>query len=190
MLVRNQVKPLPALVYDFADLPTALRQFATAKHVGKIVVRLPTAAVDAVPTAARDTDRAWIVSGGLGALGTIAAKWLAGQGRRNICLLGRSGRAAAKEEASLQELLSKLGSAQITMSKCDTASLDEAAAMVHAAAGQQAGSPGIAGVLLAGGVLNDAMLPSQTAGTSSPLPGTLPASLGSRGLRLPWMTTD
>ena len=182
MLVRNQVKPLPALVYGFAELPTALRQFATAKHVGKIVVRLPTAAVDASPTAARDTDRAWIVSGGLGALGTIAARWLVGQGRRHICLLGRSGRAPAKDAAGLQELLSELCSAQITMSRCDTASSEEAAAVVHAAGGQQAGSPGIAGVLLAGGVLNDAMLPSQTAGMSTPAPGTLHA--GHRGLRL------
>jgi NADPH:quinone reductase-like Zn-dependent oxidoreductase len=41
MLLRGQVKPLPALVYDFSEIATALRQFSTAKHVGKIVVKVP-----------------------------------------------------------------------------------------------------------------------------------------------------
>jgi hypothetical protein len=35
---------------------------------------------------------AWLITGGLGALGTIAAKWLAGQGKKNLHLLGRTGR--------------------------------------------------------------------------------------------------
>ena len=46
MLVRGQVKPLPALVYGFSDIAVALGQFSTAKHVGKIVVTVP-AALDA-----------------------------------------------------------------------------------------------------------------------------------------------
>ena len=35
---------------------------------------------------------AWLITGGLGALGTIVARWLAGQGQSNIHLLGRTGR--------------------------------------------------------------------------------------------------
>lgn len=34
----------------------------------------------------------WVVTGGLGSLGLLTAQWLAGQGRRHITLLGRSGR--------------------------------------------------------------------------------------------------
>lgn len=34
----------------------------------------------------------WVVTGGLGSLGLLTARWLAGQGRRHITLLGRSGR--------------------------------------------------------------------------------------------------
>lgn len=96
MLVQRQVRPLPALVYDFSEIGTALRQFSAAKHVGKVVVRGPVsgAAAAGQPRAetAEESSAAWVVTGGLGALGSLAAEWLVGQGVRNIYLLGRSGR--------------------------------------------------------------------------------------------------
>lgn len=92
MLVRGQVTPLPALIYDFSEIGTALRQFSAAKHIGKIVVRVPMSAVDGGSNCDRDNHAAWLVTGGLGALGTLATEWLIGQGRKNIHLLGRSGR--------------------------------------------------------------------------------------------------
>lgn len=93
MLVLGEVKPLPASVYDFADIHTALRQFSAAKHVGKIVVRGPRQGVGSLQMGSnKDSRGAWIVTGGLGALGCLTAEWLAGQGWRNIHLWGRTGR--------------------------------------------------------------------------------------------------
>lgn len=89
MLASGAVRPLQSLVYNFSAITTALRQFSHARHVGKIVVRVPPAA--AVTGAAR-TSEAWAVTGGLGALGAIAAEWLVGQGVKHIHLLGRTGR--------------------------------------------------------------------------------------------------
>ena len=70
---------------------------------------------------------------------------------------------SGSDASDLQQLLRESG-AQISMSKCDTSFSEDATATVNAAAGRQVGGAGISGVLLAGGVLNDAMLSSQTAG--------------------------
>lgn len=95
MLLQRQVKPLPALVYNFSAINEALRQFSAAKHVGKVVVKLPALTEEASgPKASLSSQAAWMITGGLGALGVIAAKWLAGQGTKNLHLLGRSGRQA------------------------------------------------------------------------------------------------
>ena len=93
MLMRKQVKPLPAVVYKFSAIHEALRQFSAAKHVGKIVVELPGTAEQGSATDPSSNNKgAWIVTGGLGALGVLTAKWLAGQGKKTLHLLGRSGR--------------------------------------------------------------------------------------------------
>lgn len=73
-------------------------------------------------------------------------------------------RAGGSDGAGLQKLMGGECSAQITLAKCDTSFLEEARAALNAAAERQVGGCGLGGVLLAGGVLNDAMLPSQTAG--------------------------
>lgn len=96
MMMADLVKPLPAVTYSFSEIHTALRQFSTAKHVGKIVIKLPDGSVeDGRSDASADLSsqmKTWVIVGGLGALGTIAARHLVGQGRKNIQLLGRSGR--------------------------------------------------------------------------------------------------
>ena len=62
----------------------------------------------------------------------------------------------------MQQLL--ISGPQVTLAKCDTSFTEDASACISAAAGRRLGSHGIAGVLLAGGVLNDAVISSQTAG--------------------------
>ena len=53
--------------------------------------------------------------------------------------------------------------ASVTCERCDTSSREEASAML-AATGRQRGTKGIAGLLLSGGVLSDAVLSAQSAG--------------------------
>ena len=69
------IKPLPAAVFPIEEAPDALRQLSAAKHIGKVVVEVS----GQLPV--RDCARGrWIVSGGLGALGTLSVQWLASQG--------------------------------------------------------------------------------------------------------------
>ena len=64
-------------------------------------------------------------------------------------------------------------SAAVTCERCDTSSQEEAAALL-ASYDRRKGCKGIAGLLLSGGVLSDAVLGSQTPGTFSILPDFLP----------------
>lgn len=71
------IRPLPAVVFPIEEAPDALRQLSAAKHIGKVVVEVP-----GLLPAPRETQGRWIVSGGLGALGTLSVQWLASQGMR------------------------------------------------------------------------------------------------------------
>ena len=72
------LKPLPAVVFPLQEAADALRQLSTAKHIGKVVARVRSQlpAPEGAPTGS------WIISGGLGALGSLSVKWLASQGAR------------------------------------------------------------------------------------------------------------
>ena len=91
MLAARQIAPLPILGYPFAKIHTALRQFANAKHIGKIVVELAGATGNEGRGCSNGPGQ-WMIPGGLGSLGQIMAEWLASKGQHNISLLGRSGR--------------------------------------------------------------------------------------------------
>ena len=73
-----------------------------------------------------------------------------------------NGRADGQEATNLQPLL-RDASVEVTLSKCDTSYAEDTASSVDAIAVRRVGGHGIAGILLAGGVLNDAVLASQTA---------------------------
>lgn len=102
MLAGGEVKPLPFVKYDFSEVVTALRQFSHARHIGKIVVSMPPRL--STPST-QESPEAWAITGGLGALGTITAEWLAGQGARHIHLLGRSGRWAEEATGKINKKL-------------------------------------------------------------------------------------
>lgn len=86
MLAAERIAPLQCLSYKFADVAGALRQFARAQHIGKIVVHLPD-----LGTAA-STVGCWVIFGGLGALGSLTMRWMVAQGQKHVVLLGRGGR--------------------------------------------------------------------------------------------------
>ncbi len=61
----GEIAPQPPLQHSLGNAPAALRQLGAAKTVGKIVAAAPPA--DAQPGR-------WVVTGGLGALGTSCAR--------------------------------------------------------------------------------------------------------------------
>ncbi|KAK9803996.1 hypothetical protein WJX72_011444 [[Myrmecia] bisecta] len=159
MLAAGRVWPIQALTYDFRHIPTALRQFAHARHVGKIVVQLPPAS-HPQPSGERGC---WIVTGGLGALGLLTAEWLIGDGQKHLHLLSRTGRWSGEATGLLADVVSGRSAACVTITRCDTASTEEAAAVVTGLR-RVKGKPRVQGVINCGGVLADAVIASQTAG--------------------------
>lgn len=84
------LQPIPQTTFPLAEAPAALRQLAAAKHIGKVVVRVGHARhADAHP--APEGQGRWIVTGGLGGLGSLSSHWLVTQGMQRLALLGRSG---------------------------------------------------------------------------------------------------
>eukprot|EP00887_Chlorella_sp_A99_P003362 scaffold26.g3362.t1 len=165
------LSPIPLLNYSLGSATAALRQLSTARHIGKVV------SSDA-NNSRNDSQAAglWVVSGGMGALGALSARWLAAAGVKRLLLLGRSGlaegasptgaqaggtsTAVSGTAASLTETTAGgRWAAAVTLSKCDAACAADVAAVLPLAA--DAGAP-ISGILHAGGVLRDATLQNQS----------------------------
>ena len=102
------LKPLPRHDFPISKTIEAFRFMAAAKHIGKVVIHRD---VDDHTTWQRgsadplslEAEASYLITGGLGGLGFETAKFFAGNGAKNLVLVGRS---APKEEISLaiQEL--------------------------------------------------------------------------------------
>jgi acyl transferase domain-containing protein/NADP-dependent 3-hydroxy acid dehydrogenase YdfG/acyl carrier protein len=89
LLVSGLLKPLPVHVAPYADARAAIKGLARARHIGKHVL-LHRARHDAL---AVRSDAAYLITGGLGAIGIRCAQWLAGRGAKHLILVGRRERA-------------------------------------------------------------------------------------------------
>ena len=141
-LAAGELRPLPVVVHSMANVHLAMRLMSQARHIGKVVVELPSAGVMQQGSVA--------ITGGTGALGSAVAKWLV-QEQHSVSLLGRSG----KVTANTVKLIQSSTQAQVAVSMCDASSAADVQQLKH---GQQ---PWV-GVVHAGGVLDDASIAKQT----------------------------
>lgn len=81
------VRAPPSTAHDLGHVASALRQLSLAAHVGKIVTLDRRAG-----QSAQKLTGSCLVTGGLGALGQLTARFLQGQGARHLVLLGRNAR--------------------------------------------------------------------------------------------------
>ena len=160
---RGQLHPLPTANHGLVAVATALRQMSQARHMGKVVVSAPSFAPSLSPSSSV------LITGGLGALGLITARWLLGQGVKQVHLTSRSGRATqpGSENTVLAALADAAGGhgALVTLSSCDVASSEEAACLMlpgGRGGGCQGCMPAPVAVIHAGGVLADSVLSNQT----------------------------
>ena len=193
-LAAGEVRPIRSVCHPLRSVAAALRQMSQARHVGKVVVsaqRLtarvgegitcgPAApAEELLPGACGSSGGAVLVTGGLGALGSLLATWLSCLGATRIILVGRTGRvppssADTHSEAAAGGGLPQGSSACVTLVRCDASCTSELqAALLHHAPlvspGTPAGTPcqdpclrlPLAAVFHAGGLLADAALRNQ-----------------------------
>ncbi len=97
--VKQLYQPLPISVFPMEQAKEAFRFMAQAKHIGKVVLsrqnEIHRESVDNAGSVR--SDAAYLVTGGLGALGLNIAEWLAEEGAGAIILTGRSGMKPAAE---------------------------------------------------------------------------------------------
>lgn len=136
--------------------------YGLALHCGvmkapKLVVREPYMAPGKKVTTGKAIAHAFsertgsiVVTGGLGALGTVVAVWLATDGGYDLWLLGRSGRSG---EQLPEEIYSS--TAQVHCAKCDVSAVEEASYIVAAAS---ASGKVLRSIMHAGAVLDSKVI--------------------------------
>ena len=149
-LAAGTLQPLPVKVFELDAATEAMRYMAQARHIGKIVLRVA-GAED--PSGAFVSDRGtYWVTGGFGALGLETARWLVGNGARNLVLTGRN-LPGARVRESLQGLEEQ--GARIRCFAADAADRD---AMIRVVESVRLEGPPLRGVIHAAGALHDAVL--------------------------------
>ncbi|KAK9834736.1 hypothetical protein WJX74_008822 [Apatococcus lobatus] len=156
---QGNLKPLPPLTHPLSNSAAALRQLSAARHVGKVVVQHPSGS-NAGSLAHVGRKGRWVVTGGLGALGSLSGRWLAQRGMQHLCLLGRTGHMPLQQGPILTAMTGGDWNAAVTVRLADSACAEEMASVLgsHRELG-----PELQGVLHAGGVVRDAIIQKQTA---------------------------
>lgn len=144
----GELCPLPLRSWDIRQASDAYRFLSRARHVGKLVLTVPTP-LDPAGTV--------LITGGTGVLGTLFARHLVTRhGARNLLLVSRRGQ-AADGAAAIESELAELG-ASVRIESCDAADRDSLRGLL---AGIPAEHP-LTAVIHAAGVLDDAVFAAQT----------------------------
>ncbi len=158
----GRMTPLPYQSFAMEEVVPAFRYMAQSKHIGKIILTLPetfaaNAAVPATPSIKIQEDASYLITGGLGSLGSLVAHWLLAQGARHLILTGRQG-AETLQAQRLVHFLQNSG-AQVTVVKADISNEEEA---INLLSQIKRDLPPLRGVIHAAGVLEDGTLRQQT----------------------------
>ena len=169
-VVDKHLQPLPSRCFDLTDAKTAFRHMRSAQHVGKILLcpthrvarpAEPAAAIERAPgddsTPIVRGDRSYLITGGLGGLGLVVARWLAQQGAGHIGLLARR-RPTDKELSAIGEIVAS-GVAVETL-RADVELQEEVTA---ALASFRHTAPPLGGVFHLAGRLDDGQILRQSA---------------------------
>lgn len=104
------LKPLPYQTFPISEVVTAFRTMQQAKHIGKIVITQNTEF---------QYQGTYLITGGLGGLGLLVARWLTEKGIRDLVLVSRT-------EANSEQVkeLEQLG-ANILVMQADVSQIDQ-----------------------------------------------------------------
>lgn len=149
-LGKGEWRPLPAEVYPLTEARSAFRRMQQARHIGKIVCQVPE------PLAPR-TDRSYLITGGLGAIGLHTAAYLAQRGAGEIVLTSR--RAPGDDARAAIDEITDRYKCRIHVYTADVGVESELAELLERIRAELAP---LAGVVHLAGVLDDALLTQQT----------------------------
>ncbi|HXA15307.1 MAG TPA: type I polyketide synthase, partial [Opitutaceae bacterium] len=158
-LDRGDLKPLPQRVFAMEHAVEAFRFMAQAKHIGKVVVSQVEAGRNGTESSSKPkllkADSTYLITGGLGALGLMVARWMVQEGARNLVLMGRNSPSTSAAE-TVREL--NESGARVVVVQGDAARQSDVAGLL-AETGRT--MPPLRGVIHAAGVLEDGMMEQQ-----------------------------
>lgn len=141
------LEPLPVRAWDIRHAPEAFRFMSQARHVGKIVLSLPSSALDSGGTV--------LITGGTGALGALLARHLVSEhGVGHLLLTSRSG-LRAEGAPELQAELESLGAA-VRIVPCDVSQREALQDLLGSVSREHP----LGGVVHTAGVLDDGVIGS------------------------------
>ncbi|MFG3509161.1 SDR family NAD(P)-dependent oxidoreductase [Streptomyces sp. NPDC047821] len=156
MLADGTLPLLPVTEYPVAEASAAFHTMASARHTGKLVLTWPGEGTETLPVRPEDVtvvrpDGSYLITGGLGGLGLLVARWLAERGAGSVVLASRTAPAQATR-AALDALTASFGT-RVEVVNGDIAEPGTADALVRAAVAT--GHP-LRGVVHAAAVVEDA----------------------------------
>jgi myxalamid-type polyketide synthase MxaB len=126
-LESGDLEPLPHEAFAVADAVRAFRRMEQARHRGKIVLSQPAEGADTARRGFRlDAAASYLITGGLGDLGLLTARFLVGKGARHLVLVGRS--APSPPAVEVLEELEGAG-VEVVVERADVADYDQLAAL-------------------------------------------------------------
>ncbi|MGK9053087.1 type I polyketide synthase [Neorhizobium petrolearium] len=168
LFAENKLTPLPYRAFGHDEIGSAFRLMQNAGHIGKIVVRPPAIGRDKVLTAPGkplrfSADGIFLVAGGIGGFGLVAAEWLVAKGVRRLALCSRRGIADGETEAAIAEWRKR--GVHATVHACD---ITDEAATASLMERLRAEAP-VKGIIHAAMVLDDALLSNLTPERNRPV---------------------
>jgi acyl transferase domain-containing protein/acyl carrier protein len=144
------LKPLPRRAFPIAEAVSAFRYMAQARHIGKIVVVHPH--TSSQQRATLRSDGTYLITGGLGGLGLVVARWMLLHGARHLALVGRG-----TPSDATRRILSELEpqAEKIAVIQADVSEEQEVKKVL---AEISATMPPLRGIIHGAGVLDDGVL--------------------------------
>ncbi|MEH2032451.1 MAG: SDR family NAD(P)-dependent oxidoreductase [Nostoc sp.] len=149
------LQPPPLRIFPIQEVVNAFRYMQQAKHIGKIVISLSSEVLEVKNLAFTDKlhgDSTYLITGGLGGLGLLIARWLVEQGAKNLVLVGRKG---VRDVNQTQMKALEQAGAKVVIAQVDVSDMT---AMQQLFSEIQQSLPPLRGVIHSAGVLADGVL--------------------------------
>jgi acyl transferase domain-containing protein/acyl carrier protein len=169
----HTLEPLPTRVFPAAEAQQAFQHVSESAHIGKVVLDMARQRVPvevSMHRAVLRDDATYLVTGGLGGLGLLVARWMVEQGARHLVLVGRSGAATAQAEAAVAAL--RAAGARVDVARAD---VSESAEVERVLGAIRDDLPPLRGIIHGAAAFDDAFL-------SRTEPGSLRAAMGAKAL--------